>query len=114
MKNAVHAFDVCENPSADLLAKQLAALAHPARIGILQQLAGCGPSCCGQVVENFDLAQSTVSQHLKVLVEAGLVQLRPVAQKSIYEVDALAMERLSLMLSTLAGQCGEADLKRSV
>jgi|CXWK01.1.fsa_nt_gi ArsR family transcriptional regulator len=102
------------NQSPELMARQLAALAHPARIGILQQLAGCGPSCCGQVVENFDLAQSTVSQHLKVLVEAGLVQLRPVAQRSFYEVDAAAMTRLLQMLSALAGQCCDTHPRRSV
>ena len=60
----------------DELAGKLAALSHPARIGILLHLAGSGPCCCKQVVERFDLAQSTVSQHLKVLVDAGLVRCR--------------------------------------
>lgn len=93
----------CVRPEA--LAAKLAALSHPARIGILLQLAGSGRSCCKQVVEHFDLAQSTVSQHLKVLVDAGLVRQSAQAQRSYYEIDAEALAEVSSAFAGLASQC---------
>ena len=54
------------------LADMFAALAHPARIRILRHLAGHSACNCKQVVGEVKLAQSTVSQHLKILVDAGL------------------------------------------
>ena len=57
-----------------LLADQLKALAHPARLEILRVLARRGRCVCGEVVEVMPLAQATVSQHLKILKEAGLVR----------------------------------------
>lgn len=91
--------------STDTLAEKLAALSHPARLDILLQLAGSGPCCCKQVVERFDFAQSTVSQHLKILVEAGLVRCSPRAQRSLYEIDHIALASLSNALALLAAHC---------
>jgi DNA-binding transcriptional ArsR family regulator len=97
------------------LAERLAALAHPARIEILQHLAGVDACCCKDVVDRFDLAQSTVSQHLKVLVDAGLVRLTPGRPRSRYEVDREALVALSGAVGHLlfsccapppAGRCG--------
>lgn len=50
------------------------ALAHPARIAILQYLATKGTCVCGDIVDELPLSQSTVSQHLKELKNAGLIQ----------------------------------------
>jgi DNA-binding transcriptional ArsR family regulator len=50
------------------------ALGHPARVAILRQLAEEGTCVCGQIVDALPLAQATVSQHLKVLKDAGFVQ----------------------------------------
>ena len=80
-------------------------MSHPARIGILMQLAGAGPCCCKQVVQSFDLAQSTVSQHLKVLVDAGLVRQSSKAQHSFYELDRVALADVSAAFSGLAARC---------
>jgi ArsR family transcriptional regulator len=55
-------------------ADRLKALAHPARLEILRVLAERGTCICGTVVEVLPLAQSTVSQHLKVLKEAGFIR----------------------------------------
>ena len=63
-------FTVKENK----LAKYAKALAHPARIAILQFLAKQQSCVCGQIVDELPLSQSTVSQHLKELKEAGLIQ----------------------------------------
>ena len=59
------------------IAARLSALAHPARLAILRHLSARHCSCCKDVVQSVELAQSTVSQHLKVLVEAGLVRDAP-------------------------------------
>lgn len=56
------------------LATMMKALAHPARIAILQYLIKCDTCVCGQLVEQFGLAQPTISQHLKELKNAGLIK----------------------------------------
>ena len=53
-----------------LLAK---ALGHPARVHILRLLLARDACCCGELVDELPLAQATVSQHLKVLKNAGLI-----------------------------------------
>lgn len=50
------------------------ALAHPARIAILEILARRNTCICGDITEELPLAQSTVSQHLKALKEAGVIK----------------------------------------
>src|SRR6187549_1676928 len=55
------------------LAKIAKALAHPARIAILNLLAKRQACVCGDIVDELPLSQSTVSQHLKELKEAGLI-----------------------------------------
>jgi hypothetical protein len=56
------------------LAVQLKAIAHPARIAILQELIKSNACICGDLVEELGLAQATISQHLKELKNAGLIQ----------------------------------------
>jgi DNA-binding transcriptional ArsR family regulator len=56
------------------LALQLKALAHPARIAIIQHLIKADACICGDLVEELGLAQATISQHLKELKSAGLIQ----------------------------------------
>lgn len=56
------------------LAKYAKAISHPARIAILNLLIQKQTCICGDIVEELPLAQSTISQHLKVLKEAGLIK----------------------------------------
>lgn len=56
------------------LAMQLKAIAHPARIAILQELIKANACICGDLVTELGLAQATISQHLKELKNAGLIQ----------------------------------------
>ncbi len=56
------------------LATMLKAMAHPARIAILQQIINANACICGDLVEELGLAQATISQHLKELKNAGLIQ----------------------------------------
>ena len=88
-----------------LLASRIKALAHPARLAIVRALMTRDSCCCGEIVEVLPLAQSTVSQHLKILRKAGLIRGEISGPRSCYCVDreALAsvaeeMERLGLPL----------------
>lgn len=74
------------------------ALAHPARIKILKQLLHEDRCICGRIVEVLPLAQSTVSQHLKILKQAGLVQGEVAGPRTCYCVDK---ERLLLFANSL-------------
>jgi DNA-binding transcriptional ArsR family regulator len=56
------------------LATMMKALAHPARIAILQHLIKSQACICGDLVDELGLAQATISQHLKELKNAGLIQ----------------------------------------
>lgn len=56
------------------LANMAKAIAHPARIAILQQLIKTNACICGDLVEDLGLAQPTISQHLKELKNAGIIQ----------------------------------------
>ena len=56
------------------LANLAKAIAHPARIAILQHLVKANACICGDLVEELGLAQPTISQHLKELKKAGLIQ----------------------------------------
>ena len=56
------------------LAAMTKAIAHPARIAILQVLVKTNSCVCGSLVDELGLAQATISQHLKELKNAGLIQ----------------------------------------
>ena len=56
------------------MATMLKALAHPARIAIIQQLVKRQACICGDLVDELGLAQATISQHHKELKNAGLIQ----------------------------------------
>jgi ArsR family transcriptional regulator len=71
------------------------ALADPTRLEILRLIAAQrGPTCVCDVVDHFDLAQPTISHHLKVLREAGLLQATRRGIWSFYAVDPKGLELL--------------------
>jgi DNA-binding transcriptional ArsR family regulator len=78
-----HEFGVKENQ----LAKYAKALAHPARVAILNLLAKRQACVCGDIVDELPLSQSTVSQHLKELKEAGLIKGDIEGAKVCYCID---------------------------
>jgi len=69
------------------LAEIAKALAHPARIKILKILIDKNVCMCGQIVDLLPLAQATVSQHLKELKKAGLIQGEIEGPKTCYCLD---------------------------
>ena len=84
----------------DELAGYGKALSHPVRIKILRILTG-GSCTCGGMVEQLPLAQSTVSQHLKVLRQAGLILGEDVGSSVYYSIDPSAMRHLRALIVTL-------------
>jgi len=90
-----------------LLAK---AIGHPARVRILQLLLARDACVCGEIVAELPLAQATVSQHLKVLRESGLVRGEVDGPRVCYCADR---SRLSV-LEGLLGQLSQANADRVV
>lgn len=82
------------------------ALAHPARLAILRELARREACCCKDVVERLDLAQSTVSQHLRILVDAGLVLFQTDSRRSRYTLNRERLGALDSALAALVISCG--------
>lgn len=73
------------------------ALGHPVRLSILRILAEKAQNecCCTDVTECLPLAQSTVSQHIKVLLDAGLVERSPKGTRNCYSLNADRLEALN-------------------
>jgi DNA-binding transcriptional ArsR family regulator len=70
------------------IAKIAKALGHPARLAILEHLINANECVCGDIVDELPLAQSTVSQHLKELKEAGIIKGRISGVSVCYCIDA--------------------------
>jgi ArsR family transcriptional regulator, arsenate/arsenite/antimonite-responsive transcriptional repressor len=91
-----------EGPAAEAeLARLAKAVGHPARVRILRLLARYDGCVCSQLVDGLDLAQSTVSQHLKVLKDAGLVQGEISGPRICYCIDPRALRRLRALIVSL-------------
>jgi len=90
------------HPDAELawLAK---ALGHPARIRMLRLLAGQTRCFYGSLADEFPLAASTVSQHLRVLRDAGLIQGEVDGPRTCYCIDRDRLARVTVLLQDLAG-----------
>lgn len=90
-----------DGPADDDLARLAWAVAHPARVRLLRLLTDRKACVCGELVEAMPLAQSTVSQHLKVMKEAGLVQGEVDGPKVCYCVDPAGLARLKALVAGL-------------
>jgi len=90
-----------QQDDTDELAALCKALGHPTRIKILKHLLEEDKCICGRIVEVLPLAQSTVSQHLKILKESGLVQGEVEGPKTCYCVDKDKLAQLFESISTL-------------
>ena len=86
-----------------VLADWAKALSHPARLAILSELGVQGTCTCGEVVPVTGLAQSTVSQHLRVLRQAGLITGTTDGPRSCYCLDRDAVAAASATLTAFLG-----------
>lgn len=94
-----------QDVNADQIASRLAALAHPIRLRLLREISMQGETCVKDVVPAMGLAQSTVSQHLKVLLQAGLIVVEQQRQCSCYSVDREAVAELIHEFAGVLGSC---------
>ncbi len=97
---AVHKKEEFTQKEQDL-AEFAKALAHPARIAILKVLARSNQCICGEIVDELPLAQSTVSQHLKELKQAGLIDGTVEGPRTCYCINWKAFEKFKTEFSTL-------------
>ena len=96
---AVLAGDACT-------AERLKALGHPVRLAIIQALARHTPCSCGDFCDSLPLAQSTISQHLKILKDAGLIRLMREGTRSRYSLDRQALAETNCCLDAIALDAG--------
>jgi ArsR family transcriptional regulator, arsenate/arsenite/antimonite-responsive transcriptional repressor len=94
----------------DELALLAKALAHPARVRILRLLLDRDACFCGEIVERLPLAQATVSQHLKVLSDAGLIRGEIEGPRVCYCANLAPLERARDLIAALAaGASGDCE-----
>jgi len=93
------------NPQDSLDAESFAmickALGHPARIKIVNYLKKANRCVCGEIVEILPLAQSTVSQHLKCLKQAGVIQGEVEGLNTCYCLDPEVIEKFKKAVESL-------------
>ena len=87
------------------LALAYAALSNPARLRILDHVAHHADCCCKDLTGTLPLAQSTVSQHLKVLIDAGLIRVHAVPPRSRYRINAPLLDELARSTKRFLGRC---------
>lgn len=105
---------------SDLRIKILSALSDPTRLELLEYLAG-GERCVCEIIPAFSRSQSTISKHLNILHETGILDRRIDGKRTLYriknlrifnllkEVDAIALDQISEL--TKAGKILEASIK---
>src|SRR5258708_40134405 len=105
MKRPCCVVNECQPPSHDdeALARLAQALGHPARVAIVRLLKDRQSCICGEIVESLPLAQSTVSQHLKILKDAGWVQGEVDGPRVCYCLNATALKTFESLIALISG-----------
>src|SRR3984957_9674928 len=83
---------------APALARALKALGDTRRLRMAQEIAAAGELSCGQVAERFDLSQPTISHHLRLLADAGVLSVREAGQHRFISVNCRVIRELALLL----------------
>lgn len=81
-------------------AKIMKALSDPSRLKIIDLLS-CGEMCACKILESFDFTQPTLSHHMKVLSDCGLVNVRKEGLWNHYSLNNTSCNKLSLFLMSL-------------
>lgn len=94
-----------DSPAADEFDEELAAyakaIAHPMRLQIIRFLSGRSTCFCGEIVDQLPLAQSTVSEHLRILKAAGLIKGEIDGPRVCYCLEPESMARLKALVDSL-------------
>ncbi len=94
------------------IAAMMRALGHPVRLNILRIMAQRQRDCCcADVTDCLPLAQSTVSQHIKVLVEAGLIERRPKGTRNCYVLITSKFAALESAFGTMTAALTELSAR---
>ena len=100
--NALSTFAGLESPEADEeLAKLAKAIGHPARVRILRMLSRKEARVCSQIVDELPLAQSTVSEHLRIMKEAGLVRSSQDGPRVGYCINYETLRKLKALVAII-------------
>jgi ArsR family transcriptional regulator len=95
-------FQGLEGPDADdELAKLAKAIGHPARVRILRMLSRKEARVCSQIVDELPLAQSTVSEHLRILKDAGLVRSSQDGPRIGYCINYETLRKLKALVAII-------------
>ncbi len=86
------------DPGDQLLVRALKALADPMRFRMVQEIAEAGELSCGEVAERFDVSQPTISHHLKILLEAGVLVQRTEGKHHYTSVDRAFLTNILALL----------------
>lgn len=100
------AFSIKDNS----LAKYAKALSHPARIAILKLLVKRQACICGDIVDELPLSQSTISQHLKELKDAGLIKGEIEGAKTCYCIDEKQWKKAQAILNDLFDSFNKSNI----
>jgi ArsR family transcriptional regulator len=90
-----------QDDTAENLAELAWAVAHPARVRIVRLLLTRKNCVCGEIVDQLPLAQSTVSQHLKILKQVGLIQGEVDGPKVCYCINPSRLQELKRLIGSL-------------
>ena len=102
-----------EGKPADVDARAFAALGHPIRLDMLRQLVSEGEVCCGDFRVLDRIAQPTVSHHLHVLREAGLVRSERDHSFVRYRAEPAALRHVADVLEVLSVDAATAEPERA-
>ncbi len=106
---------VLSEDEASATAALYAALGSPARVRLVNLLASSGePVCLCNLIEPLGLAQATVSQHLRRLVEAGLVLREERGKWSFFSLDSEAFERVGALATYRRERVADVEDVRSI
>lgn len=91
-------------------AKIIKSLSDPSRLKIIDILS-CGEKCACDILEYFEFTQPTLSHHMKVLIESGLVETRKEGLWSYYYLNLNNCNKLSLFLMNLVTETDDCICK---
>lgn len=100
------------NKNYESNAKIFKALSDPNRLEIIDILS-CGEKCACDILENFQFTQPTLSHHMKVLIDCGLVKCRKEGLWSYYSLDNTNSNKLVLFLMTIVTDTEDCICKSS-
>ena len=90
-----------ENMKTEQLAKIFKALGHPTRIQIIEHLIDINTCVCGEIVNIFPYSQSTISQHLKILKDSGIVCGEVEGPKTYFCIDKKILKQFKQYVQNL-------------